>query len=280
MSAITIPVVPLAGRKPLRTYDHTAFNATIRPTDVFLCTYPKSGTTWLGYLIAQALKQDPDEQIDLKSMYTRVPDVNLLYTKRGSLEQYSQLPDPRIFLCHATFNERLPRVVYVIRDPRDALVSYWHYQRFLHKGYDRSLADFIAADDHWPCEWDQHVASWLLPQRHPNFMLVRYEQLHQDAARILRDVLKFAGKTCSEESIQAAVASSRFDRMRATEEAHGVIGKEGDSDARFVRKGRAGGWRQEMDETALAILEEKFGDVMRRVGHEPVTDQRVRKIAG
>ncbi|HEX4796128.1 MAG TPA: sulfotransferase domain-containing protein [Humisphaera sp.] len=271
MSAIAIPAVPLAARKPLRTYDHAAFNATIRPTDVFLCTYPKSGTTWLAYLIAQALKRDPDEQIDLKSMYTHVPDVNLLYTKRGSLEQYSQLPDPRIFLCHATFNERLPNVIYVIRDPRDALVSYWHYQRFLHKGYDRSLADFIAADDHWPCEWDQHVASWLLPRRHPNFMLVRYEQLHEDAAGVLRDVLRFAGKAFTEERIAAAVASSRFDRMRATEETHGVHGKAGDEDARFVRKGRAGGWRQEMSGADLRILEDKYGEVMRQVRYEPTT---------
>src|SRR5580765_1933888 len=143
--------IAAVGRKSLRTYDHSAFHPTIRPTDVFLCTYPKSGTTWLGFLIAQALTADIDEPIDLKSMGRYVPDVNLLYTKRGSLEQFAGMPDPRFFLCHATFDANLPKVVYVIRDPRDTMVSYWHYQKFLHAGYDRTLSEFLANEDHWPC---------------------------------------------------------------------------------------------------------------------------------
>src|SRR3954464_14623007 len=144
----------------VRTYDLSAFHPTVRPTDVFICSYPKSGTTWLGYLLAQALKPNPSEPLNLKSFGKYVPDVNLLYTKRGNLAAHAGLADPRFFLCHATYDAKLPRVAYIVRDPRDVLLSYWHYQRFLKSGYDRSLSDYLRNERHWPCDWNEHVASW------------------------------------------------------------------------------------------------------------------------
>ena len=267
MSAIA-ETLPLAEpRRGTRIYDHSAFYPTIRSTDVFLCTYPKSGTTWLGFMIAQILKPDPKEQIDLKSMGQYVPDVNLLYTQRGSLEQYSQMSDPRFFLCHAACDLNLPKVVYVIRDPRDVMVSYWHYQKFLKKDYQQSLADFICDDSHWPCEWDEHVASWLLPTTHPNLLMVRYEELHEDGGNVLRAVLDFAGVRYTNRAISAAVEASRFDRMRAAEERFGVHGKAGDQRERFVRKGRIGSWRVEMNADEQRLLQQKYGDVMRQLGY-------------
>lgn len=258
-----------AARAGVRTYDLAAFRPTIRPTDVFICTYPKSGTTWLGYLLAQLLKPDPAEPFDLKSFGHYVPDVNLLYTKRGSLAGQGGLPDPRFFRCHATYDAALPKVVYVLRDPRDAMLSYWHYQRFVTKGFDQPLADYLRGGGHWPCAWDEHVASWLSPRRHPNLRVARYEDLHADAAGVLRAVLDLAG--LSRTDAEVAVAASRFDRMRAAEESAGVHGKGGDDRERFVRKGKIGSWREEMAADELRILEDRYGDAMRAVGYQTVT---------
>jgi estrone sulfotransferase len=267
MSAITETLPLTQPQRGIRVYDHSSFYPSVRPSDVFLCTYPKSGTTWLGFMIAQVLKRDPREQIDLKSMGRYVPDVNLLYTQRGSLAEFSQILDPRFFLCHAAGDLNLPKVVYVIRDPRDVMVSYWHFQKFLKKDYQQSLADFIISNDHWPCEWDQHVASWLLPTMHPNLLFVRYEELHEDAGKVLRAVLDFAGVRYTNRAISSAVEASRFDRMRAAEERFGVHGKAGDQRERFVRTGRIGGWRQEMGPQEQRVLEQKYGDVMRQLGY-------------
>lgn len=255
-----------------RTYDLSAFHPTIRPTDVFVSTYPKSGTTWLGYLLANLLKPDPAETLDLKSFGRYVPDVNLLYTKAGSLAEHAGLPDPRFFLCHAAYDAALSKVVYVLRDPRDAMLSYWHYQRFLKKGYDLSLSAFLKGGGHWPCDWDEHVSGWLLPTpRHPKLVVLRYEDLHADAAGALRAVLALAGLTRTDAQVAAAVEASRFDRMRTAEEKHGVHGKAGDDKERFVRKGQIGSWREEMSNEELRILEDRYGDVMRQVGYETVT---------
>ena len=262
---------PARKRAAPRTYDRAAFHASIRPTDMFLCTYPKSGTTWLGFLIAHAIRASESESLDLKSFNQYVPDVNLLYTKRGSLDAYTSKVDPRFFLCHATYDEQLPKVVYVVRDPRDTMLSYRHYQKFLKADYDVSLEDFCADDKHWPCDWDVHVASWLMPRRHKNLVVVRYEDLHLDAESALRAVFDLAELNVSTQRIKAAVEASRFDRMRDAEEKFGVHGKDARSGERFVRKGQVGSWRDEMSSEAIANLEEKYGDVMRLLGYETVS---------
>jgi hypothetical protein len=256
-------------RRPARVFDHSAFIPTIRPTDVFICTYPKSGTTWLGFLLAQVLKKDRDERLDLKNFNRYVPDVNLLYTKAGSLADHVDKPEPRFFLCHARYEANFPKVVYVVRDPRDVLVSYWHYQKFLHKDFTQSLEEYVASDSHWPCEWDEHVESWMMPRRHPHLMLVRYEDIHADSAGQLRRVLEFAGLTSDESRIATAVEESRFGKMREAEEKFGVHGAAGDAKERFVRKGACGNWRNEMLPMAQEILERKYASAMRAMGYAP-----------
>ncbi len=245
------------------------FAATTRPTDVFLCTYPKSGTTWLGYLLAQLFKATPDEALGLDSFNRYVPDVNQEYRRRTSLAAHAGLPDPRFLLTHAPHDGRLPRVVYVLRDPRDVMLSYWHYQRFLKPGYAEPLADFLRRDDVFAGRWDDHVAGWLLPRRHPDLLVLRYEDMHADTAGVLRRVLDFAGVAATATAVTRAVEASRFDRMRAAEERFGVNDKAGSADARFVRKGRVGSWQEEMGPAELRILYDRYGDVMRQVGYEP-----------
>jgi hypothetical protein len=253
----------------LRQYDHSAFYPTARAGDVFLCAYPKSGTTWLAFLLAHILENDRGQTINLKSVDEYVPDVNLAYTKRGSLAQYQRHADPRFFRCHATYDPNLPRVIYVLRDPRDVLLSYWHYKKFLSSDFSLSLTDYLRSDDHWPCRWDEHLASWLSPQIHPNLLVVKYEQLHAQTGAVLREVLEFGGAKFSDDQIEYAVEQCTFDRMQAAERRFGVHGKNGDESESFVRKGKTGSWREEMSDLDLQIITDKYGAVMQQVGYSP-----------
>lgn len=243
------------------------FHETIRPTDLFICSYPKSGTTWIGYLLAQLLKQDADEQLGLDSFNRYVPDVNLIYARRAPLADFASLSSPRFFLCHAAYDAMLPNVVYVLRDPRDVLVSYYHYNRFLNKKFDLTLADYLRADNRWPCDWNEHVESWLTPKRHPRMIVVRYEDLHTDTAGAIHRILTLAGITVVASRIQAAIDAARFDRMRLVEEKFGVSNKAGDPVERFVRKGKVGSWREEMGPKEREIFERRYGRLMREVGY-------------
>jgi len=113
--------------------------------------------------------------------------------------------------------------------------------------------------------------SWLLPSTHKNVMLVRYEELHQDAVGALKSVLDFSGVTVRKGSLEAAVESSRFEKMRSAEEKFGVNGHDGDKSEHFVRKGRVGGWQEEMGYRELRALEQRYGKVMKQLGYAPLS---------
>ena len=80
-----------------------ARDLTVLPTDVFLVSYPRSGNTWLRFLLANALRP---EQATFTTVGEVVPDI-YDETDRELLRR----PSPRILKSHEPFDPRYPRVV-------------------------------------------------------------------------------------------------------------------------------------------------------------------------
>lgn len=243
----------------------------IRPSDVFLVTYPKSGTIWLSFLVANVLKSDPLEQLNLQSLLKYVPDINEAYFHRGSLVNYEAHQDPRVFSLHAPYDSAFSKVVYVVRDPRDVMVSYWHFRRLTEPEFHLSLREFIETDYHWPCRWDEHVSGWIVKHNHPNLLAVRYEDMRENTVRELSRIIEFCGLSYTERKIENAVDASGFGNMQQLEKQFGVHGVVGVRNGSFVRRGQIGGWRNELDESCLRFIESKYYSVMDRFGYKPVT---------
>src|SRR2546423_7743737 len=93
---------------------------SVRTRDVFLVSYPRSGNTWLRFLVANALR--PEEQATFATVGDVVPDIYDV-TNRDLL----RLPDPRILKSHEPVDERYRRVAYLVRNPADVALSYYHY---------------------------------------------------------------------------------------------------------------------------------------------------------
>src|SRR5215510_3046374 len=225
------------------------FAHSIRPSDVFIVTYPKSGTEWLRFLIANSIKDDLNEEITFLNHTAYVPDINEPYSTLNSLDEFASLPDPRFFSVHARYDPVFPKVVYVLRDPRDVMVSYYHYKRLTDASFCSSLQEFVMSDNHYPGRWDKHVVGWLLNGQHTPLCLVRYEEMHQDTQGILKRVLDFAGLSYTEADISRAVEASQFERMRAGEEKYGIPHPDilTHTGERFVRRGKIGGYRDELN---------------------------------
>src|SRR5262245_22823539 len=231
-------------RRVTRLLAHRRLVHSIRPSDVFVVTYPKSGTTWLLFLIANIIKGGSNEEITFVNYINYVPDINDLYFARNNLAEFASLPDPRLFAVHAPYDPVFPKVVYVLRDPRDVMVSYYHYRRLTDASFCSSLQEFVMSDNHYPCQWDEHVAGWLLNGLNAHLCLVRYEEMHKDTPGVLKRVLDFAGLSYTEAGILRAVEASRFERMRSAEEQYGIPQPEvlTHTDERFVRRGKIGGY--------------------------------------
>lgn len=248
-----------------RSYKRRRFIESIRPTDVFIVTYPKSGTTWLRFMVANVIHQ---EMSDLKAMYTVVPDINDVYLNRIPLHTYAALADPRFFVLHAPYDPALRRTVYVMRDPRDTMVSYYHHHRLTVPGWNTSMREFLQQPRQWPCSWEEHVRGWLRHKSDPRLLIIRYEDMHRDKEGVLRRVLDFSGVSYTQAGIEHALANSEFKRMRALEESHGLGGTvaAGGNGARFMRKGTSGGWREDLSAEELEVLRQNYEPLAHEFG--------------
>lgn len=245
----------------------TAFN--YRSKDVVLASYPKSGSTWLRFMLAALISEDP-QQVDFLNVQIRVPELSNTAAHHGV--DFDALPDPRLFRSHAPYNPCFPRVVYLLRDPRDVFVSYYHHQRKFAQ-YTGSLTDYLRSH-RGRYNWASHVAGWLDHADDPDrFLIVRYEMLRADPIAELTRVVRYIGLDADEMRIRTAVEISSFENMRRLEDHKGlgyVAG--GDPTQRFVRRGKANGWRDELNAENQALVEAMCGNTMRRAGYDTTTN--------
>src|ERR1035438_7495975 len=112
-------------------------NFTVFPDDTFLVSYPKSGNTWVRFLLANLIH--PNETVGFANINRLLPAPGVL-----SKRFLKKLPRPRIMKSHEPFDVRFRKVIYLVRDPRDVAVSEYHFD--LKKRYiaaDMSLEQFV-----------------------------------------------------------------------------------------------------------------------------------------
>ncbi len=248
-------------------------NFGIYPDDAFLVSYPKSGNTWARFLLANLIYSG--EKVTFKNLESKIPDVYKV--TQNELRCVSR---PRILKSHEYFDPRYQKVVYIVRDPRDVVISYYHYhrkKRIIPDGYplDRYVTRFVAGEVDAYGSWRENVASWLGTRYGTaSFLLVRYEDMLEDTARELARMALFLGIKCSEQEALKAVSLSFADRMKNLERDESdvwVNTRKTRKDIPFVRNASSGQWRSALSEAMIEEIEFAWGDLMRLLGYELVT---------
>jgi hypothetical protein len=240
--------------------------AAIYDDDVLIVSYPKSGNTWTRFLIGNLISQD--EPLTFANVERKVPSIYL------SEEVLQRAPKPRLLKSHEYFDPRYKKVIYIVRDPRDVAVSYYHFfakVRLIEDGYpmDEFVLRFIAGELDGFGSWGENVGSWLGARgEDPKFLLLRYEDMLENPVHELRKVTSLLSMSATDERLDRAVELSSADRMRRLEKEQSWEGiKENRRDKAFVRVARAGNWRNELSEASAAQIEEAWGQTMERLGY-------------
>ncbi len=252
----------------------------ILPDDVFLVSFPKSGNTWTRFLLANL--RFPDQPATWANIDRLIPDPT------GTPKKiFDRMTRPRIIKSHECFDPRYPRVIYIVRDPRDVVVSQYHYHRKIRRIEDDSpiekfVARFMAGETCPHGSWGQNIATWLCTSEgDPSFLLLRYEDLVADTARELVKVVDFLQLSAGPAEIAQAVERSSADNMRKLEQAqrdkNGLM-KGSRTDMSFVRAAGSGGWRTGLPAPMVTKVEAAWGPLMRHLGYEltnePPADSR------
>ena len=252
----------------------------VRPDDTFIVSYPRSGNTWTRFLIANLLH--PDEPATFANIERLVPD-----TEAQSSRNLKRIPKPRFIKSHEYFDHRYPRVMYVVRDPRDVALSYYDFQRKYEQIEDRYpleqyVSDFvngrlISAD--WG-SWAENVASWIATRRNSkNFLLLRYEDMVSDTTGELLRIADFLELKTSPRQLDLVIERSSAERMRELEERQGdqwVSTKNKRKDIPFVGTASTGGWRSLLPVSSVVEIESAWGPLMRFLNYELVTNEGLR----
>lgn len=243
----------------------------VRPGDRFLVSYPRSGNTWTRFLISHLpqVRETTSGRVDFQSIRVAIPDIYIA-TRR----QLTRTPDPRLLKSHEFFDARYPRVVLIVRDPRDVLISYFHFHR-RHDLWDAGLEEFVerflagTLDPYG--RWDSHVESWLLGRGHdPSFLLVRYEDLKAETAHWLTRIVEHLDLRADEQEIHRAIAASDPEKMRKLDRenvaAGGALpGTRPGFD--FVRAARPGQGTTELSRSHQERVREAFGCTLTKLGY-------------
>lgn len=191
---------------------------------VWLASYPKSGNTWVRFLVYALLYGPPKQSIDVSR---RIPD---LHRKIPFHPPESGALFAKTHLALSDHHPKLAeteRAVHILRHPKDVLLSALNYRR-LNGATEAELPSrtyaesFIRAggDPMWAQQghgtWVSHAESWTSTDRFP-VLTVRYEDLKADAGAGLRTIAEFCSIDADDARIAAAVKAASFDQLRALE---------------------------------------------------------------
>lgn len=239
---------------------------TVFPDDRWLVSYPRSGNTWVRFLLTNLL--DSIESATFATIEECTPDIYL----HGDRELRKE-SRPRLLKSHEHFDARYGRVAYIVRDPRDVAVSYF---RFLVK--IRRLADSFSLDDFverfigsgWDTfgTWGSHVGGWLGGRENDSsFLLIRYEDIHAEPTRRLLELAAFLGITATEADAERAVAVSSADRVRSLEANSPELNRTR-SDISFVGAATVGTSRFILTEAQRTAIAAAWPTTFARLGYE------------
>lgn len=244
-------------------------NIEVFDDDIYIVSYPKSGNTWVRFMVGN-LSCDT-QAVTFSNLERNVPDIY-----QNSSRVLKKQLRPRILKSHEYLDPRYRKVIYIVRDPRDVAISYYHFLIKMRSiDEDCSMSAYIDRFIRGRLDpfgsWRDHVGGWVgARQGMQNFLLLRYEEMLDDPARELRKIAEFLGYSVTDAQIETTVAMSSFERMRALEQQE--VGqwaaiKAGRTDKPFVREGRKEGWRTELPIDAIERIESSWSDLMMDLGY-------------
>lgn len=249
-------------RSVFNGYQRVRLSNALGSVDHLLVSYPKSGRTWFRYILSCYIAESAGLTLspDLSSMFQFLP--NLDWDKQRGLPAYYRGPAARAAFPliavthHLPGKGRLPAtpVIFMIRDPRDVLVSrYYHATRHKH-AFSGDISAFLRDPAQGLPAWVDHTNDWMAALANRRHLIVSYESLSASTSDEVRRVLTFLGQPVDEARLVHAVAAARIDRMRALEIRNGIPGHRydrGDPQALRARRGVVGGYRDDLSQADL-----------------------------
>ena len=224
------------------------------PDDIWVVTYPRSGTTWTQQIVRSILaKGDEDLPLD-----QAIPWLESANGKKIPYDvDFSTVKRPRGIKSHMPYNS-MPcgppkdtpgKYIYVARNPKDAAVSFFHlyFSRKFAENIDwpTFASWFLSGQVHYGSHLD-HVLGWWEHRDDDNVLFLKYEDMKKDVRSAIVRIASFIGKDLTGEEVDTVIEKSSFSSMKNNPNTnYQWVPKEGmhPEATPFIRKGVVGGWK-------------------------------------
>ncbi|XP_021571610.1 sulfotransferase 1C3 isoform X2 [Carlito syrichta] len=251
-----------------------------RPDDLILATYPKSGTTWMQEILDMIQNEGDVEKCKRAISLDRHPFIELTFPfkKKYDFEMALEMPSPRLLKTHLPSHLIPPsvwrqncKIIYVARNAKDCLVSYYHYHRMTTllpdpKSLEEFCQKFMSGEVAYG-SWYDHVKGWWAAKDKHQILYLFYEDVKKNPKHEIHKVLEFLEKTLSEDVINKIIHHTSFDVMKKNPMANQSTVPSSIYDftvSPFMRKGMPGDWKNHftvaMNESFDKHFEKKMGE--------------------
>jgi estrone sulfotransferase len=233
---------------------------------VFIVSYPRSGNTWVRLLLEYSLGFETQSVYAIEQNERRRESYHPLSRVTNNDQHIVRSPEIDIVKSHAFAVEGESPVIYVLRDGRDATVSYWHFARSFWKRPVGTFSEFLRELHRTGDWWPHHVYQWLdYDKLHPK-LVVRFEDLISDQKKETERMLDFL-------HLDPVRKFGDFEESAKFEKLHEVIPS-------FFREGKTGTWRE-----AFQPKDEEFFlryglGMLQRYGYEATSGSTVKPSSG
>jgi hypothetical protein len=260
----------------------SALNYKPRLDDVFLCVYPKSGTTWAQVILYTLTHDGEAFDNNMAEYFACTPSLELI-GERG----INSMHRPYVIKTHLPLN-RVPydekaKYVCVIRNPKDVCVSFYYFTLKMidrepdKASFDTFFEEFISGNVFFGDYFEHLKAAW---QRKDdvNVFLISYEEMKHDLPTVIRRLAQFLNIELNNTLLERVVTYSSFGYMKERydkaylAQARTTLADElstlprpiskkhleNSDKCELVRKGTVGSWTSEMSEEQSQRLDKIF----------------------
>lgn len=224
------------------------------PRDIFLFGFPKSGTHWLQTLVACIQYGLDLDCAPLHLITNVVPGI-------GVNHYYRRYRTPMAFKGHELPAPIYQRVVYLIRDGRDALASRAYHRTALRQKQDPwQIRDKFGT-------WHEHVEAWLSNPYDAEMLVIRYEDLKSNGHAELQRICEFLGEDRSDAFLDSLYRKASIETLREKETHEGHTLQGWPRDKPFYRRGEVGSYQDEVPGEVLAAFLAVATPTLERCGY-------------
>ncbi|MBO6782099.1 MAG: sulfotransferase domain-containing protein [Alphaproteobacteria bacterium] len=255
------------------------------PRILWIASYPKSGNTWVRFLVANMVFGGVETSADIEAM---VPDVH----RGASLTAHYHVNGTVFLKTHWALADDMPQrgatagAIHVVRHPLDVLRSHVDYFGLRDDGEKRSrfidaylaLGGVPAWEKRRYGTWVTHHAAWSAARGAFPLLALKYEDMTADPAAAVQRIAGFFRREMSDGDVDRVVAASSFERMRQLEADEIARGEDGffaaershskDPSFRFMRTGKTDSYRELLSDVQLAAARDRFGALADQLGYE------------